>query len=79
MLPGFFICVCLGVGSVAEVLAFADHGYAAFHPFGHRVALQVVVEELLEADSDVLAVAAFLEVVGFAVVLQHPDGFLEAA
>ena len=65
----FFICVCMGIGSVAEFLTFADHGYAVFHPFGHRVALQVMVEELLEANGDVLPVAALLDVVGLAVVL----------
>lgn len=38
-----------------------------------------MVEELLETDRDVLAVAALFQVVCFAIVLEHPDWFLKAA
>ena len=61
--------------SVSEILSFAEDGDTALHPFGFWCAFQIVIEELLETDGEVFAVAPFLEVVCLIVVFEHPNGF----
>ncbi len=61
--------------SVSEILSFAEDGNTALHPFWFWRTFQIVIEELLETDGEVFAVAPFLEVVCLIVVFEHPNGF----
>lgn len=65
--------------SVAEFLAFSCHRDSVPHPFGHRISLEVMIEKLLQTHSDVLAVAALLQIMRLIVVLKHLYRFLQAA
>ena len=63
----------------SEILSLAGCRDAGLHPCRHGFALEVMVEELLQADGEVLGVAPLAEVVGLVVVFEQPGGMAEAA
>ena len=51
------------------LLPLADGRNSLFHPFRHRVSLEIVVEELLEPLCDILTVLAGTDIVGLAICI----------
>lgn len=57
----------------SKILAFSGRRHTIFHPGWFGGSLHIEVEELLEADAEVLAVATLHEIVLLLVVFQHPN------